>query len=143
MSKKHSNVGWIERLAEIFFGEAPTPAPVIDLETEKPAPPPSKENGCGHHHCDGRSDPRCKAGNCTYHCNTWCKDDCVPRTKSLFEDVFGGASGLPPGTYTTTTHTVREKVPPAKQEHRCHDKRCRAVGRHRCHDGDCQAAKSN
>lgn len=35
--------------------------------TGRTAPPPAPKR-CGHDCCDGRSDPRCAAGNCTYHC---------------------------------------------------------------------------
>lgn len=35
--------------------------------------------GCGYDNCHGRSDPRCVAGNCTYHCRCvlGCKGVCI------------------------------------------------------------------
>jgi hypothetical protein len=43
-----------------FFGRRQT-VPLASLQ---------KPTGCGNSLCSSRSDPRCAAGNCTYHCQS-------------------------------------------------------------------------
>lgn len=48
----------------------------IWIEDRRKSPRSSK---CGDGYCDSRSDPRCVAGNCTYHCQsiTGCHARCL------------------------------------------------------------------